>query len=182
MNNAVNSGSSLRNPDIFHARPNWKYDRSTHDQCEYLRGADRDPAFRGGFELRVRHSIAGYAELWTGPDRNDLTALPVTVENAGNSAIPITSVSVTPPFVLAPTPAVPRWRQTATALCRVIFDPTQAGDTTGTLTLAMVLERRLSADRDGRNRGYRRAVAYVTQFSGHRLGAAIDCADPHAHQ
>ena len=63
------------------------------------------------------------------------SALPITVENAGNTAVPVTSVTVTPPFVLAANACGSSLVANSDCALSLTFVPTQAGSVTGTLTL-----------------------------------------------
>ena len=63
------------------------------------------------------------------------SALPVTVENAGSTAVPVTSVTVTPPFVLAANGCGPSLAPNSDCALSLTFAPTQPGATAGTLTL-----------------------------------------------
>ena len=62
-------------------------------------------------------------------------ALPVTVENTGNAAFPVTSISVNPPFVLAANACGSSLAANSDCALSVTFNPTQAGVAIGTLTL-----------------------------------------------
>ncbi len=63
------------------------------------------------------------------------SALPVTVENAGNTAVPVTSVSVTPPFLLAANGCGSSLAANSDCALSITFAPTQAGPAIGTLSL-----------------------------------------------
>jgi hypothetical protein len=63
------------------------------------------------------------------------SALPVTVENAGSSAVPVSSVSVTPPFLLAANGCGSSLAANSDCALSISFAPTQAGAAIGTLSL-----------------------------------------------
>lgn len=62
-------------------------------------------------------------------------SLPVTVENAGGTAIPLTSVTVTPPFVVATNGCSSSLAANSDCALSLTFAPTQAGDVNGSLVL-----------------------------------------------
>ncbi|MFZ0747020.1 MAG: choice-of-anchor D domain-containing protein, partial [Terracidiphilus sp.] len=62
-------------------------------------------------------------------------ALPVTVENSGSIAIPITSVNVTAPFVMSYNACGSSIAADGDCAVTVTFAPTQTGSATGTMTL-----------------------------------------------
>jgi hypothetical protein len=62
-------------------------------------------------------------------------ALPITVENSATAAVPVTSISVTPPFVLAANACGSSLAANSDCGLSVTFAPTQAGAAAGTLTL-----------------------------------------------
>ncbi len=61
--------------------------------------------------------------------------LPVTVENAGSTAVAVTGVTVTPPFVLAADACSPSLAPNSDCAISLTFVPTQAGAATGTISL-----------------------------------------------
>ncbi len=63
------------------------------------------------------------------------SALPITVENAANIPVPVTNVTVTPPFVLATNGCGPSLAPNSDCALSITFTPTQAGTATGTLSL-----------------------------------------------
>jgi hypothetical protein len=63
------------------------------------------------------------------------SALPVTVENGGSTAVPVTGVTVTPPFVLAANACGSSLAANSDCALSLTFVPTQAGAATGTLSL-----------------------------------------------
>jgi hypothetical protein len=64
------------------------------------------------------------------------TALPITVENAGGALIPISEITVTPPFAVATNACGPAIAANSECALSLTFAPTQAGFASGTLTLA----------------------------------------------
>ena len=112
-------GSSCAIQVSFHARPDWKHDWSTHDQCKCLRRADCR------FRFRVAGSSSGLVTaspgtLSFGQVQIGTTSppLPVTVENPGNTAIPSHQRQRNPHSYWLLMLAAPRSRRIAIARCR----------------------------------------------------------------
>jgi hypothetical protein len=74
----------------------------------------------------------GFGQVQTGTTS---PALPVTVENAGSVAVPVTGVTVTPPFVLAVNGCGSSLAANGDCALSLTFAPTQAGAATGSLSL-----------------------------------------------
>ena len=66
-------------------------------------------------------------------------ALPVTVENAGSTAVSVTSVTVTPPFLLVANGCSPSLAANTDCALSLTFAPTQTGAATGTLSVVDVV-------------------------------------------
>ncbi len=63
------------------------------------------------------------------------SAMPITVENTGSVPVPVTSVTVTPPFVLAANGCGSSLAANSDCALSVTFRPTQPGAASGTLSL-----------------------------------------------